>query len=126
MQELCNRIASDCSKMLEELVISPHGLRDVVMGLLEVASGGLRGVAIRSLTLGEYEAREIERNPRTVTLRCHAHKTSKFYGAALLVLTDPLLVAVLDAYVAHARLLIGDPNELAKKSSPLFPTKLNR
>lgn len=126
MTNLCENVAIDCEKMLEDFSVTPHNLRDKVMGLLEIASGGLRGVAIRSLTLGEYEAREIERNPLRVTLRCHAHKTSKFYGAALLILTDPRLISVLDAYVEHARMLIGDPKILSLKPSPLFPTKQNK
>lgn len=126
VRNLCENVASDCEKMLQDFTVTPHNLRDKLMGLLEISSGGLQGVAIRSLTLGEYEARQIEENPRRVILCCHAHKTAKFYGAAVLIISDPLVVNLLDAYVEYARMLIGDPKHLCLKSSPLFPTKQNK
>lgn len=77
---------------VQKLTVTPHNLRDKLKELLEVSSGNLRGVAIRSLTLGEFEERENEQNPRRVTLHYRALKTSKFCGAAHMIITDPLIM----------------------------------
>jgi hypothetical protein len=110
--------------MLNKNDLTALTIRDMTMGLLEVCSGGLRGVAIRSLTYGEYNDREtVSKEPLRVVIRCHAHKTMKFYGAALVVVTNPMILDLLNTYVEHVRPQIGPTALLSTDESPLFPTK---
>ncbi len=72
---------------------SAEEIRNVCMALLLITSLGHRGVAIRSMTVGEWTGRKMIGHGETqaVLVRVKAHKTRKFYGPADVVITRPYI-----------------------------------
>ncbi|XP_059084000.1 uncharacterized protein LOC131881223 [Tigriopus californicus] len=126
--QMCDRVVSSSGQNdLDKYAINPTFLRDLTMGLLELTTGGLRGVSIRSLTLKEYQRREVvSEEPFEVSMKCHAHRLARPYDISEVIVKSRIVMEVLSRYVEHSRLLIGDPTVLAKPGSPLFPTMRNR
>ena len=89
--------------------------RNGAMATLLLATGGHRGVALMNLTREEWEGLESTRSEtgKTIwTIYVQAHKTSRVYGAAPLVLTRPWVHEVLKTYYKFARpLLLGKKGE---------------
>lgn len=127
VSRICRRVTSNCQQELDKDKFTPQMIRDMVMALLELTCGGLRGIAIRTLTLQEYQDRDLKsQEPFIVTMKCHAHQTGQPSRPTEVTIQSAVVMAFLAQYVEHARINIGNPKYLVEPASPLFPTKQNR
>lgn len=117
---MCRRIGYNClTEIRRANSLTPVMIRDMGLALLDVSTGGQQSLALRSLTLSEFEARETINHG--VRLCCHAHETVD--GPVTIIVRQPMILNFMIGYVTHARKLIGDYDLLSHKNSPLFPTE---
>lgn len=117
VSSVCERIGTDCKTALANHEFSPQRIRDILMGLLELTGGGVRGIIIRSLTLKDFQQRKtVSDIPLQVTMSS---------GQKDFRIESESVLACMEEYVVHARPLIGDFEVLMNPESPLFPTKNN-
>ncbi len=93
LQRELEDLADGLSQHLRDGSWTPEGVRNCVMGLLLVTSLGHRGVAVRSMTVGEWVDRKLvgPAGNQAVHVRVAKHKTRKFFGPADVFITRPSL-----------------------------------
>eukprot|EP00095_Tigriopus_kingsejongensis_P008112 maker-scaffold184_size276635-snap-gene-1.33 protein:Tk08112 transcript:maker-scaffold184_size276635-snap-gene-1.33-mRNA-1 annotation:"tyrosine recombinase" len=114
------QIGERAEEMVEDYEETPAGMRNVVLVMLFLASGGRRGICIRDITLGDWLERKVTKfkGMPVHIVRIQGHKNCG--TPAMIALYDQTVALALDAYCKHVRPSLVNPQESDGPHSPLF------